>query len=281
MTTWSGERPHAGTMTFRFGVVAATARTGAEWISTAQRAEALGYDTLLVPDTVHTLSPFAALAAAAASTSTLRLGTYVLSAPNRVPGMVAWETRSLQLLSGGRFELGIGGGRPGAEQDAAVLGAEFGSPGDRLRRVADTISAVREGPDSPPILVAAGKPGMLRLAATRADIVALGLPPQSSEDDLAAMVARLRDFGGSPELHVNVAAVARTAEEIPPWVSRMVGGDPRQLAAAGGIAFLLGEPAEIADTLRRRRAELGISYIGISAMFMDQFAPVLTELRRG
>jgi alkanesulfonate monooxygenase SsuD/methylene tetrahydromethanopterin reductase-like flavin-dependent oxidoreductase (luciferase family) len=268
-------------MTFRFGVVAATARTGAEWSTTARRAEELGYDTLLVPDTVHTLSPFAALAAAAASTSSLRLGTYVLSAPNRTPGLVAWETRSLQLLSGGRFELGIGGGRPGAERDAAIVGGQFGTPGDRLRRVAETIRAVREEPDSPPILVAASKPGMLRLAADQADIVALGLPPQSSEDELADMVARLRGFGGSPQVHVNVAAVAKTADAIPEWVSRMVGGDPRPMAAAGGIAFLLGEPGEIAETLWRRRADLGISYVGVSAAFMEEFAPVITELRRG
>ncbi|WP_433723831.1 LLM class flavin-dependent oxidoreductase [Actinoplanes sp. CA-051413] len=267
-------------MTFRFGVVAATARTGAEWTTTAQQAEELGYDTLLVPDTVHTLSPFAALAAAAACTERLRVGTYVLSAPNRAPGLVAWETRTLQLLSGGRFELGIGGGRPGAERDAATLGAEFGTPGERLRRVADTIRAVRELPGGgPPVLVAASKPGMLRLAAEQADIVALGLPPQSSEEELAETVARLRGFGGSPEVHVNVAAVAETAEAVPEWVDRMVDGDARRMAGAGGIAFLIGEPGRIAERLHRRRAELGISYIGVSAMFMHQFAPVITHLR--
>lgn len=268
-------------MTFRFGVVAGLARTGAEWTATARRAEELGYDTLLVPDTLHTLSPFAALAAAAASTSTLRVGTYVLSAPNRSPGLVAWETRSLQLLSGGRFELGIGGGRPGAERDAEALGSDFGTPGERLRRVADTIGAVREGADPPPILVAASRPGMLRLAGEQADIVALGLPPQSSEEELAAMVAMLGDRAGAVELHVNVAAVAEKADDIPEWVSRMVGGDPREMARAGGIAFLLGGPAEIADTLLRRRAELGISYIGVSGLFMEQFAPVIRLLRAG
>ena len=268
-------------MTFRFGVVAGTARTGAEWITAAQRAEQLGYDTLLVPDTVRTLSPFAALAAAAAATGRLRIGTYVLSAANRAPGLVAWESRSLQLLSGGRFELGLGGGRPGAEQDATVLGADFGSPGRRLQQVAETIQAVRAQPDSPPVLVAASRPRMLRLAAEQADIVALGLPPQSSEEELAAMVAQLRGFGGSPEVHLNVAAVAETAAAVPEWVGRMVGGDARAMAAAGGIAFLLGDPPRMAGTLRRRRDELGITYVGVNAMFMDAFAPVITELRGG
>lgn len=277
---------------FRFGIVAAMASTGAEWATTARRAESLGYDTLLIPDTVHTLAPFPALAAAAASTRTLRVGTYVLSTPNRTPAFVAWETRSLQVLTGGRFELGLGGGRPSADRDAALLGVDFGTPGERLRRVAATIDAVRDGTGPlaaaaqppPPIMLAASRPRMLRLAAEHADIVALGLPPHTPEDELARTVSTLRDLAGSRfdslELHLNVAAVAESADAVPEWVARMVGGDPRAMAAAGGIAFLLGTSVQIADLLRRRRAELGISYIAVSAMFMDQFAPVISELRR-
>jgi probable F420-dependent oxidoreductase len=263
---------------FRFGVVAAQAPTGQAWVATARRAEELGYDILLVPDTVHTLAPFSALAAAAASTQTLRIGTYVLSAPNRAPALVAWEAETLHLLSGGRFELGLGGGRPGADRDAALLGGDFGTPGERLRRVAETIRAVRDSTfGAAPILVAASRPRMLRLAVEQADIVALGLPPQSTEDDLAKVVATLPK--NSVELHVNVAAVAGSADAVPQWLARMVGGDPQAMAAGGGIAFLLGTPEQIADLLRRRRAELGISYLGVSALFMEQFAPVIKLLR--
>jgi len=267
---------------FRFGVVAGQARTGSERAATAQRAESLGFDTLLVPDTVHTLAPFPALAAAAAVTRTLRVGTYVLSAPNRSPGLVAWETQSLRTLTGDRFELGLGGGRPGAERDAEALGAGFGTPGDRLRRVAETIAAVRRA-SAPPILVAASRPRMLRLAAEQADIVALGLPPQAPEDELAGTVAALRGYAGSRidslELHLNIAAVADSPAAIPDWLGRMVGGDARAMAAAGGIAFLIGSPDQAADLLRRRRTDLGISYIAVNALFMEQFAPVLTRLR--
>ncbi len=276
----------------RFGVVTGLARDGAEWIATARRAEDLGYDTLLVPDTLGTIAPFPALAVAAASTQSLRVGTYVLSAPNRSPGLVAWETASLDFLTGGRFELGLGGGRPSADRDAAALGHDFGSPAERLRQVAETIRAVKElrtsGPQyaqvpHPPILIAASKPRMLQLAAEHADIVALGLPPHAGPDELAATVATLRDVAGDRfdalELHMNVAAVAESPQAVPEWVSRMVGGDPRAMAAAGGIAFLTGTPVQIADTIRRRRDELGISYIAVNAMFMDQFAPVVTLLR--
>jgi probable F420-dependent oxidoreductase len=274
---------------FRFGVVAATASNAAEWTATAQRAESLGYDTLLVPDTLHTLAPFPALAAAAASTRTLRVGSYVLSAPNRSPGLVTWETRTLDVLTGGRFELGIGGGRPGADADAAALDSPFGTPAERLRRVADTIGAVRAaapaGNRPPlPIMVAASRPRMLRLAAEQADIVALGLPPQADEDELARTVDAVRTAAGSRfeslELHVNVLAVADSAEGVPEWASRMVGGgDPRAMAAAGGIAFLLGSADGIAGQLRRRRERLGISYVGVSVAFMERFAPVVARLR--
>jgi len=268
---------------FTFGVVAGRSRTGAEWAATARRAEELGYDTLLVPDTLHTLEPFAALAAAAAVTSTLRVGTYVLSVPNRAPGLVSWATESLQLISDGRFELGLGGGRPGAERDAAALGGEFGTPADRLARVAETIDAARKLDNPPRILVAASRPRMLRLAAERADVVALGLPPQSTEPELARAVETVRVAAGDRiaeiELHLNVAAVAADLDAIPDWVSRMVGGDPRAMAAAGGIAFLTGSPERIADLLCRRRDEFDVSYIGVSGFFLEEFAPVIEILR--
>ena len=104
--------------------------------------EQLGFSTLLCPDGTGTFAPFQALSAAAAATSTLRLGTYVLASPLRTPGEIAWETASLDVLSGGRFELGLGAGRPDAERDAR-LGVPFGRPGERIRRIEQTLQAVR------------------------------------------------------------------------------------------------------------------------------------------
>lgn len=268
---------------FRFGLVSAMADSGAAWTGTARQAEDLGFDTLLVPDTLRTLAPFPAVAAAAASTATLRVGTYVLSAPNRSPALVAWESETLQLLSGGRFELGVGAGRPGADREAAALGGDFGTAGDRLQRVRDTIEAVRATKAPPRILVAAGRPRMLRLAAELADTVALGLPPQTTEEELAGTVATLRAAAGSRfdalELHLNVTAIADDAAGVPPWVSRMVGGDPQAMAAAGGIAFLLGSAEQVAGQLLRRRDDLGVSYIAVNGMFAERFAPVIDLLR--
>jgi alkanesulfonate monooxygenase SsuD/methylene tetrahydromethanopterin reductase-like flavin-dependent oxidoreductase (luciferase family) len=136
----------------------------------------------------------------------------------------------------------------------------------------------------PPILVAGSGSRMLRLAAQEADIVALGMRPQSPEEELAAKAAELRDLAGPRFDHVevaaHVAAVAGELEDLPGngWLARQVGGDPRVMAAFGGTAFLVGKPAQIADTLRRRRDTLGISYITVSALFLEQLAPVVEQL---
>jgi probable F420-dependent oxidoreductase len=283
---------------FRFGVVAGYAPTAQAWVAIARRAEQLGYATFLTPDTCGTFAPLPALAAVAIATGSLRVGTYVLCAPNRTPGAVAWESASLDALSGGRFELGLGAGRPGARDDAAHLGVRFGAPGERVQRLADTIRAVKEQRDRPggrvgvrpvqqphpPILVAGSGPMVLQLAAREADIVALGVPPHSPEEELAAKAADLRGLAGARfdniEVTTHLAAVANELEDLPGkgWLARQVGGDPRVMAAFGGTAFLVGKPAQMADTLRRRRDTLGISYITVSAMFLEQFAPVVDQL---
>ncbi|MDQ3856293.1 MAG: LLM class flavin-dependent oxidoreductase, partial [Chloroflexota bacterium] len=87
---------------FRFGVVAAQARTGAEWAAKARRVESLGYATLVVPDTLrYTLAPVPALAAAAGATRSLRIGTYVLANDYRHPVLLAKDLATLDLLSDG------------------------------------------------------------------------------------------------------------------------------------------------------------------------------------
>ncbi|BCJ42105.1 N5,N10-methylene tetrahydromethanopterin reductase [Actinoplanes ianthinogenes] len=267
---------------FRFGVIAGQARTGAEWTATARRAEELGYDILLIPDTLFTLSPFAALAAAAAATSSLRVGTYVLNTANRTPAHVAWETRSLQTISDGRFELGVGGGRPNGQADTAALGGMWGTPADRLARTADVIAAARDLPIPPEVLVAASKPGMMRLAAEQADTVTFGLPPATTPTELFRAADAFRSMANRAdqvELLVGVTAFAPTIFALPDWLSRQVGGDPQEMAASGAATFLIGDADHAAEELRRRRAEGGFSYFAVNGMFMEDFAPVLQRLR--
>ena len=97
---------------FRFGVIVYQAKSKDEWVAKAQRAENLGYSTFLVPDHLEDqLAAVPALVAAAEATSSIRLGSSVFDNDFRHPVMLAKEAATIDLLSGGRFELGIGAGR--------------------------------------------------------------------------------------------------------------------------------------------------------------------------
>src|SRR5919197_91936 len=129
---------------FRFGVVAASARSGDEWASKARRAEALGYASLVVPDGLnYSLAPLPALAAAAAATRSLRVGTYVLANDFRNPVLLAKEVGTLDLLTGGRFELGLGAGRPAAAAENRMLGIAFDPGAVRVSRLAEALTILK------------------------------------------------------------------------------------------------------------------------------------------
>ncbi len=281
---------------FRFGAVTGFGRSGQEWAATARHIEQLGFSTLLCPDGTGTFAPFQALSAAAAVTSGLRLGSYVLASPLRTPGEVAWESASLDVLSGGRFELGLGAGRPGAERDAARLGMPFGAPAERVRRIEQTLQAVcdryaRSDDASqydavrgvqqprPTVLIAGSGSRMLHLAAHEADILALSLPPRSTEDDLEAKTNQIRAIAGDRfdrlELNLNVAVVG---EDVPPEAAAWLGADPRELISNGSITVLVGSARQMADTLLRRRDRAAVSYVSVNAQFADRFAPVIELL---
>src|SRR5262245_14778297 len=195
---------------FRFGVVAAMARSGEEWLDRARRIEALGYTTLLVPDRLGPLlSPLPALGAAAAVTSRLRLGSFVLAGGWRNPVVLAQEAKTLDLLSGQRFELGLGAGV--GEEEYQRAGLLFGTPGERIDRLAETIRLVKTelAERMPRLLVAAGGARALKLAAREADAVALATGRELTEAALATQADRVRaaSVGRTPELGMNLVAV--------------------------------------------------------------------------
>ncbi len=291
---------------FRFGVVAAHARSGEEWAEKARRVETLGYATLVIPDNLqYTLAALPALAVAAAATRTLRVGTYVLANDYRNPVMLAKEAATLDLLSGGRFELGIGAGRPTAAAESGMLGIPFATGGVRLARLAESLAIIKPllagqhasatGPHyaaadaeiSPlptqqpqlPILVAGSGPRLLALAAREADIVALGVGPETSEAIMAEKIALLREAAGERfaqlEININLMMVG---ERMPRWIAAQFGADAGQLARSGAVPVLVGTTDEMCDTLERRRETLGISYIVVSDELMDALAPVVERL---
>jgi alkanesulfonate monooxygenase SsuD/methylene tetrahydromethanopterin reductase-like flavin-dependent oxidoreductase (luciferase family) len=229
---------------FRFGIVAAQVRDLESWTGLARRVEELGYDTLLATDPLNgpePLDPLTALSAAAAGTSRLKLGTYVLADPLRDRRMLAWQVDTLHALSGGRFELGLGVGRPDSRTRALAMGGEFGSAGQRLERIA--------------------------------------WQPRTTEAAAKSIVDEFRAVAGPRldeiELAANLVAVG---EEPVPWLKMFTGADLSELIAGGAVTVLPGTADQGEDTLRRWRDQLGISYITINSAFLERFAPIVERL---
>lgn len=291
---------------FRFGVVTAFARSGDEWAEKARRIEALGYSTLVVPDNLRfTLEPFGALVAAAAATRTLRLGTYVLANDYRNPVLLAKAAATLDLLSGGRLELGLGAGRPDAAGDNRMLGLPFDRGGVRVSRLAESLGLLKRllaggtvdapGPyysaagaqvtpppaqkPHPPILIAGSGPRLLSIAAREAGIIAFGLGPTETEEAAAGKVGVVRDAAGarfdSLELSLNLMAVG---DRVPRFISAQTGLDAAALGAMGSVTAVTGSTDQMCETLLRRRDRLGISYLLLSDELMDPLAPVVARL---
>lgn len=195
---------------FRFGVICEHMQSAEEWVAKARLAEEYGYATLLIRDHFirepfgEQLAPLIALMAAADVTKTLRVGSLVLDNDYRHPVMLAKEAATLDLLSGGRFELGIGAGWLRSEYEQA--GMAFEQAGVRVSRLEEAIHVLKglfaDQPltfagnhytitdlssfpkpvqrPHPPILVGAGSRRMLELAAREADIV--GILPKALPD---------------------------------------------------------------------------------------------------
>ena len=264
---------------FRFGLVA-TVRSAQDWLALAQRVEQLGFHSLLVPDNLDGTAPLLACSAAAAVTTRLVVGPYVLATPWRDPGLVAAEVASLELLADGRVEVGLGAGRPDARAEAERLGILFGTPAERLAHLERTIAAVRTRVPDAQVTVAASGPRMLALAGRTADVVALGASPFADEQELARMGRVVREAAGGSGgvvLNQNLTVVGDT---VPPWLEARMGVTLARLESAGSAGLLRGTTRQMADTLQRRRDVIGVSYVCASADSAPLLAPVV-ELLQG
>ena len=303
---------------FRFGAQMSFAGTRHEWVAKARRVEELGYSTLCVPDHFDDqLAPFPALMAAAAATETLRVGTLVLDNDYRHPLVTAKEAATVDLLSGGRLELGMGAGW--LRSDYEQSGIALDPPGVRIDRLEEGLAVVKgllaggkfsfcgthytvtNHPGTPlpaqrprpPILVGGGGRRILALAGREADIVSVNF-------DLSS---------GAIGTHLGATATAGATAEKVGWVREAAGDrfddielshtaylsmvtDDRDAVAAGlgsgfGLDrdqvlampnFAIGTVAEIADELERRRDELGFSYVVVGGECHEAMAPVVARL---
>lgn len=301
---------------FRFGVQFRQAGERREWQEQARRAEALGYDVFLVPDHVGGLFAYApALLSAAEATTTLRIGTLVLDNDFRHPVFVTSEAATLDLLSEGRFELGLGAGH--LQADYRQSGIPFDAPGVRLGRLRESVRIIKgafggepftyhgehytvtdlQGYPAPvqrphpPLLIGAGGPRALAFAAQEADTVALMVPAlpagglelaYTALERMAQQVETLRNAAGArfEQLELNL-------------LSQQVIVTDNRLAAAEEIArdwelelevvlnspyMLIGPVEQIIEQLLERRTLLGISYLVVFGHYMEAFAPVVARL---
>jgi probable F420-dependent oxidoreductase len=284
---------------FRFGLV---------WDGTsapmevARRAEDAGYSALLFPDHTGMVAPLPAMAAAAAVTTRLRIGSQVINVAFRVLGQLAQEAAAIDLISDGRLELGLGAGY--AAEELSSLGLLFPPVGDRVAEVARTAEVIRRLFGGETVTEASGRG---RLAGYRLD----PLPPQGGRvpilvggngDRLLSVAARHADiiqftgFTAAPARnyrYFNPAGLADRVEFVRAATSRdpelgllvqqaEVVADPATRAAElrvvqGGLLsvaeaaespfLLLGSVGQLCDRLHRLRDEHGISYF---AVFDDQ-----------
>jgi probable F420-dependent oxidoreductase len=305
---------------FRFGVIVRNAASAKDFTEVARRTEALGYSTLFVPDHFvdHELAPPVALAHAAAVTDTLRIGPLVLGNDYKHPVVLAREVGSLDLLSDGRLELGLGAGWMTADYDKAGLALD--PPGVRIARLAESITVLRgllaDGPFTfhgehyrvtdldgapkpvqrphPPFLIGGGAPKILALAAREAQIVGINANLRSgdgsSKDAAHSLVpaatdqklAWLRDAAGDRFEDLEIQTLIGFVH-----VTDDAASITQLMAKSFGVsnedarlapATLVGTHDEIVELLERRRERWQMSYVVIPADAIDAFAPVVGRL---
>lgn len=271
--------------------------------------EAEGFDTLLVAD--HYTNPLSCgplLAAAASVTTRLRLGSYVYNNDFRHPALLAKEAATIDVLSGGRLELGVGAGWHKGEYD--WVGLPFDPPRVRAGRFEESVALMTrlftgeevhfngeyyhlDGlPGAPlpiqqplPLLIGGGGPRMIRFAGQRASIVGFvpgslpggGLDPlQFSFDSmerkiglLDAAVAGAGRTDGGPERSILVFGLYRSLDEV-----TENDGIPRHLVPASPYA-LVGDVEAIVATLHERRERWGLSYYVCFDGHLEQFLPIV------
>ncbi len=297
---------------FRFGVVfTESVASSRDWAEHARRLEGQGFSTLLVADHyVNAMSCTPLMMAAAAATTTLRIGSFVLNNDFRHPAMLAKEIATIDVLSDGRVELALGAGWLKAEYDQVGLPFDSGPVrADRFEEAVELLQKVFKGgrvdhqgeyyaltgyeaqpvpvQQPLPLLIGGGGPRMIRLAAERAQIVGFvppalpdgGLDPEGFaesvfDEKIDRLEAAIRDSGrddGGPERNILAFAVARGPEAVDPdWLRPdLVDSSPYAL---------LGDTAQMVETLQQRRERWGLSYLVCFAQDAELLAPVVAEL---
>jgi probable F420-dependent oxidoreductase len=306
------------TKPFRFGVQAGGPADAAGWAELARTAEDLGVSVLTVADHLDDqVAPIAALTAAACATTTLRVGALVFCNDYRHPVVLAKEAATIDMLSEGRFELGLGAGWMTSDYEQS--GIPLDTPGERIDRLEESLAIVKglfaDGPvthegehyrirdlegtpkpvqrPGPPLLIGGGGKRVLTIAAREADIVGINVNlaggvidasvgPNATVDATDEKIAWIREAAGDrfDQLELQVRVHVATITDDREGLAAVMGpalGLSPDAALASPHA-LAGTVDQVVEQLQERRERWGISYIGISADALDDMAPVIEHL---
>ncbi|HUI49989.1 MAG TPA: TIGR03621 family F420-dependent LLM class oxidoreductase [Acidimicrobiia bacterium] len=303
---------------FRFGVTVSQVGSAAEWRDKARKIEDLGYATLFMPDHFgEELAPLPAIAMAAAHTTTLRIGSLMFDNDYKHPAILAKEAATIDLLSDGRLELGIGAGWMRTDYDQ--LGLPYDPPAVRVDRFEEALHIIKQcftgeqftyhgehyrvtgyaswpkpvQQPGPPLLIGGGGRRVLSIAAQKANIVGINPNLRAGEIGLDAARDSLREQTDRKVQWIRDAAGPRIDDieiQMRFFITRVT-ADRMKLAEALAPSFgvspeealesgaaLVGTEDEIAEQLHRRRAEWGLSYVVIGDDNVDAFAPIVAKL---
>ncbi|MBL6689283.1 MAG: TIGR03621 family F420-dependent LLM class oxidoreductase [Pseudomonadales bacterium] len=314
---------------FRFGVQSFNADSAEDWTQQVQRAEELGYSAFHLADHIlgpgpalekanhpeQNLAAIPAMAYAAAMTKNIHIGCRVFCVDYHLPIVLIKSAMTIDKLSGGRLEFGLGAGWITEEYQA--LGITKDEPRVRIDRLADVIEGVKafcgdgmadlsndtinwsdfsgvpKPLSKPPIMVGGGSPRVLRLAGREADIVSLNFNNRSgmigpdgvgmsTEDETKKKIRWVQEGAGDrfDDLEIEIGAYFTFVMEDPSPVlgqfAQMFGMSEEEMSKHPHALF--GSVDAICDELERRRELFGISYITVGKDNMDSFAPVVQRL---
>ena len=308
--------PHA--RRFRFGIQLSSATTGADWADQARKAEDLGYSTLFLPDHFgDQLAPMPAMMAAADATTDLKVSCLVFDNDYKHPVVLAKELATVDVLSGGRIEVGLGAGWMATDYEQSGIPME--APGVRVSRMEEAIQVLKgcfgPGPFSfqgehyeitaydakpkpvqtpPPLLIGGGAKRVLSIAAREAQIVGINPSIHSGRVDAAAAqngaagetdkkLDWVKQAAGDryDDLEINLLQFAGIVTDDRAGTAQMMaplfGLPPEELETYPHAC--IGSIEQICDDLRARRERWDASYIVFQGDTMEVMAPVVAALR--
>jgi len=303
---------------FRFALQASSAPDGASWRNLARKTESLGYSTLFLPDHFNDqIAPLVGLTVAAEATTVLKVGTLVLGNDYRHPLVLAREIATLDMMTGGRVEFGLGAGW--MRSDYAQAGLAYDEPKVRVDRLEEALQVMQGiwsgepfdfsgdhyqisqavghprpyGSGHPVLLIGGGSPRVLGIAARNANIV--GINPNLASGEIGpSMIAS----AAAELVDKRIEWVAEAAGERMDQIELQsltffvqIGENGRQLRENLGSALgfdeeqvsetpsaLIGSKQEIIEKLQKSRERWGLSYWVVHEPEMDEFADIVARL---